>query len=487
MKGMKLHFREKKTIYLASGLISISLLFLFIGTSAFKKVVNHSKPNIIVLLIDDAGYADFGFMGSTDLQTPNIDILAASSVVFSDAHVSASVCSPSRAGILTGKYQQRFGYECNEGDGYSGMDTAQVLLPKLLQAEGYSTAAFGKWHLGFNQNQHPLSKGFDYYYGFLSGGRSYFYQPNKDDKHGAKNALLENNQPVSFNGYLTDVLGDKAVDFIKKNKSQPFFMYWAPNAVHTPMEASDKDLQKFANHPRQKLAAMTYALDRAVGKIIKELKQQNLFDNTLIFFLSDNGGAHNNQSSNLPLKGFKGNEYEAGHRIPFLVSLPKQFSHHKFNGLSTSLDIFPTAIDAAGIKYINRTGLDGVSLLPFLKGNLKKPPHQQLIWRKDAAAAIRYDQYKMIKIRGLKECLYDLNKDPGETKDIKQAEPAILAKLNRHLIQWEKDKMNPIWTEGKIWDTITLMIHDDLLKNQKVRVHEPKELEQYRKQTINHN
>ncbi len=469
-----------KVFYVATTIISISLLFIFIGSTAFKKVEKSTKPNIIVILIDDAGYADFGFMGSKDLLTPNVDLLAANSVVFSDAHVSASVCSPSRAGLLTGKYQQRFGYECNEGDGYTGMDSTQVLLPKLLQEQGYATAAFGKWHLGFNPNQHPLQKGFQYYYGFLSGGRSYFYQPDKDDSKGAKNALLENLQPVAFNGYLTDVLGNKAVEYIKKNKQQPFFMYWAPNAVHTPMDASEDDMKKFANHPRQKLAAMTYALDRAIGNIINELKQQNLFENTLIFFLSDNGGANNNQSINFPLKGFKGNKYEAGHRVPFLVSWPKQFIQRKYDGLSSSLDIFPTVLEAAGIQLNSSYGLDGVSLLPILKGEKRNSPHQQLVWRKDAEAAIRFNQYKMIRVKGLGERLYNLDKDPGETKDLREIEPLIFTQLKQQLINWEKDKMKPIWTEGSVWDTITLMIHDDLMNNRKVRVHDPKELEQFR-------
>ncbi len=473
-------YTNKKTFYVASSFLTISCLIIFVFSTAFNKVTITSKPNIIIILIDDAGYADFGFMGSKDLQTPNLDLLSASSVVFTDAHVTASVCSPSRAGLLTGKYQQRFGYECNEGDGYTGLDTAQVMLPKLLQAQGYATAAFGKWHLGFNPNQHPLQKGFQYYYGFLSGGRSYFYQPNKDDRQGAKTALIENHHQEMFSGYLTDVLGDKAVKYIRQNKHQPFFMYWAPNAVHTPMEASDADMKKFADHPRQKLAAMNYALDRAIGNIINELKDQGLFDNTLIFFLSDNGGAHNNLSSNYPLKGFKGNKYEAGHRIPFIVSWPKQLAQSKYHGLSSSLDIFPTALEAAGIKLSNAKGLDGVSLLPVLKGEKTQAPHQFLVWRKDAEAAIRFDQYKMVRVKGLGERLYDLNKDPGETNDIREVEPSLYAALQKQLIDWEKDKMKPIWTEGAVWDTITLMIHDDLMKNQKVRVHDPRELEQFR-------
>lgn len=481
MKYIQTIKQNKRSCYAAGSLFCLLLVALLIGNSGFKKDKQVSKPNIILILIDDAGYADFGFMGSKDLQTPNIDQLAATAVRFTDAHVTASVCSPSRAGLLTGKYQQRFGYECNEGDGYTGMDTKQTIIPKLLQQQGYATAAFGKWHLGFKPDQHPLQKGFQYYYGFLSGGRSYFYQPDKDDRKGAKNALIENQQQVKFEGYLTDVLADKAAAYIRENSKRPFFMYWAPNAVHTPMEASKEDMDRFAKHPRQKLAAMTFALDRAIGKITDELKKQGLYENTLIFFLSDNGGAHNNQSINLPLKGFKGNKYEAGHRVPFLVSWPKRFAGGTdFKGLTSSLDIFPTVLDAAGIQTTTSFGLDGVSLLPFLTTEKNKQPHEQLVWRKDAAAAIRFNQYKLIRVRGLGERLYDLNQDPSETNDLRNQQPQVFSSMKQKLLAWEKDKMKPIWTEGAVWDTITLMIHDDLMNNRKVRVRNPEELANFR-------
>ncbi len=476
--------RSKKTIRhkVYSGIVaSFLILTASIVLSAFQKKQDKDRPNIIVILVDDAGYADFGFMGSKDLLTPNIDKLAQQSILFTDAHVTASVCSPSRAGLLTGKYQQRFGYECNEGDGYTGMDTAQFIIPRILQQQGYATAAFGKWHLGFETTQHPLQKGFQYYYGFLSGSRSYFYQPGKDDRAGAKNAILENHQQVKFDGYLTDVLGDKAAEYIRKNKQHPFFMYWAPNAVHTPMEATQEDLQKFANHPRQKLAAMTFALDRAIGKIMDELKNQGLSDNTLIFFLSDNGGAHNNQSTNFPLKGFKGNEFEGGHRVPFLVSWPRFIQAKKtFSGITSSLDIFPTALSAAGVNNASSYHLDGTDLLPYIKNEKQNDPHQQLVWRKDKAAALRDGRYKLLQIQGAGARLYDLTNDPGETKDLQRTKPEVYARLKQEFVTWEKDKMKPIWTEGAMWDTITLMIHDDLMNNRKVRVASPEELKEFR-------
>lgn len=452
------------------------LLVAFVSTSFTTKRIP-TKPNIIVILIDDAGFADFGFMGSKDLATPNLDMLAAKAMLFTDAHVTASVCSPSRAGLLTGKYQQKFGYDCNEGEGYTGLNVDEKLMPLALKNKGYTTGAFGKWHIGYKQEQQPLQKGFDYYYGFLSGGRSYFYKADKDDKPNAKTAIWENNNQVNFDGYLTDVLSDKAVAFIEKNKQQPFYMYWAPNAVHTPMEATNDDLQRFKNHPRQKLAAMTFALDRAIGKIVDKLKADKLFDNTLIFFLSDNGGAANNQSSNLPLKGFKGNKFEGGHRIPLLVSWPKYIkAKSTFKGLTSALDIYPTALEAAGIKNYEALGLDGISLMPQLKGLSTANPHTQLVWRKDKIAAIRNNLHKLIFLNGKEEGLYNLKTDPAEKNNLITSQPKVVESLKLQFNDWQKDKVKPLWTEGKIWDTITFMIHEDLINNKSIRVTNPEEL-----------
>ena len=258
-------------------------------SSACKIAEKTEKPNIIVFLIDDAGYADFGFMGSKDLKTPNIDKLASDGVIFSDAHVSATVSGPSRAGILTGRYQQRFGFECNPGSENNGILLSEVTIANIMKEAKYTTAAFGKWHMGALPGYRPNERGFDYYWGFLSGGRSYF--PNKaDDKLNDPHAIYENLKQIKFDGYLTDRLAEKTAEFIHKNAKQPFFIYWAPNAVHTPMEATAEDLKRFEGHPRQTLAAMTWALDRSIGKIVDQLKKEKLYDNTLMFFLSDNGG-----------------------------------------------------------------------------------------------------------------------------------------------------------------------------------------------------
>lgn len=469
-----------KSSKLAGGIIALSAVAGYACNSAEKSKIN--KPNIIVLLVDDAGYADFGFMGSKDLKTPNIDKLAAKGVVFTDAHVSATVCGSSRAGIMTGRYQQRFGFECNPSADSCGVDLNEITIAAALKKEGYATAAFGKWHLGNKPGYRPNERGFDYYWGFLAGSRNYFFDDQKSDKKEDPHAITENFNQVSFNGYLTDRLGDKAIDFIGRNKENPFFIYWSPNAVHTPMEATPEDLALFGNHPHQTLAAMTWALDRAVGNIVAKLEKEGLLENTLIFFLSDNGGAANNQSTNFPLKGFKGNKFEGGHRVPFFVTWTSEIKGGRtFDGLSSSLDIFATALDVAKSNNSKNIPLDGVSLIPFLKGEKQGDPHLELFWRKDKMAAVRMGEYKLIRVEKLPSVMYKLSEDLGETVNQTFNDQEHFQKLDSALKNWEKKTIAPLWTEGNQWDTITWKIHQDLMQNRPVRAHDPGQLKKSRK------
>ena len=466
----------KKLIFVA-GFVVCMLMTVSCQLDDTKTI---KQPNVIVLLVDDAGYADFGFAGSKDLKTPNIDQLANNGMVFTDAHVSASVCGPSRAGIMTGRYQQRFGFECNPSSDLNGVDLGETTMGEAMQQAGYKTAAFGKWHLGYGSEYNPNARGFDYSWGFLSGGRRYFSN-EAQDKPGHTHSIRENGQFTTFEGYLTDRLGDKAVEFIDKYKKDPFFMYWAPNAVHTPMEATAEDMALFKGHPRQKLAAMTWALDRSVGKIVQKLKEEDLLKNTLIFFLSDNGGAHNNQSSNYPLKGFKGNKYEGGHRVPFFMHWPKEIGKGSYDGLTSSLDIFATSIAVTGRQVKTNKPLDGVNLIPYLKNEVSENPHKQLYWRKDKMAAMRSAQYKMIRVDRLGYRLYDLDNNLDEDIDLCVLKSAELDAMQSQMQSWEKGLIQPLWTEGAIWDTITWMIHEDYYLNHPVRVKDPGSLKAWRK------
>ena len=425
------------------------------------------NPNILVILIDDAGYNDFGFMGSKEMQTPNIDALSDEGIVFTDAHVAATVSSPSRACLITGRYGHRFGYECNLSNRNNGLPLTEETIADVFKANGYRTAAIGKWHLGSKDELHPNRRGFDLFYGMKAGGRDYFYDEKKSDRPGDERNLLLNDRQVKFDNYLTDAFSEKAVEFINES-SQPFMMYLSYNAVHTPMQATAEDLAKFEGHPRQKLAAMTYALDRGVGTVVRGLKESGKFDNTLIFFLSDNGGATTNQSSNYPLKGFKGNKFEGGQRVPFFVVWGDRFKRdQRFTGLTSSLDIFATVVDVLDIPEEGLHKLvDGVSLLPYLSGEKSGNPHEALFWRKMDTRAVRSGSYKLIITRGVDSVLYNMDQDVEEMHDLLSSEPEKAQELMEQLSEWEQTCCkDPLWIEEG-WAEITNGLHERLMKNE---------------------
>jgi arylsulfatase A-like enzyme len=448
--------------------LPVFLLFILVAFSCKlkpEKVEFQNKiverPNIIIILVDDAGYVDFGFMGSKDLQTPHIDALAQSGVKFTDAHVSATVCAPSRAGLITGKYQQRFGFEAN-GTGGIGLSDNVTTIADVFKNNGYNTYALGKWHLGEVESDHPNQRGFDEFYGFLAGSRSYFPLDNPSKEQ----MLQHNGGRVVFEGYMTDVLGNQSVTFVEASKDKPFFMYLAYNAVHTPMHAKEEDLERFKGHPRKELAAMTWCLDKNVGKLLDKLEALGKRDNTLIYFLSDNGGAHNNQSSTGPLKGWKGNKFEGGHRVPFVVSWPEEIiAGTSFEGLTSSLDIFTTSMEAAKIKKPESLQLDGVNLLPYLKNEKKGNPHETLFWRKLDESAARMGNYKRINLKNYGSIMYDLSKDLGETNDVSQQCPKTFDSIEVAYANWQSQLIHPLWAEEKPWMDVTYHIHKQLMEN----------------------
>lgn len=438
-----------------------------------------ATPNVVIILADDAGYADFGFMGSRDIKTPNLDKLAADGTIFTDAYVSASVCSPSRAGLLTGRYQQRFGHECNlEPDQPGAFDSAQVTIAEYLQTQGYHTSIFGKWHLGEESHQHPLRNGFDYFWGFLAGGRSYF-PDKKQDEEGSVHAILENHNPSGFEGYLTDAIGARAVEYLdRRSGEKPFFMYLSFNAPHTPMHAKEEVIAAFGeDHPRPVYAAMLWSMDEAVGQVISELKRKGLYENTLIFFLSDNGGAHNNQSSVAPFKGWKGNQFEGGTRVPFTVTWKNKLpSGKRFSGLSSSLDIYGTVASLIGSKPKTDLALDGTDLIPYILAQKRGDPHTELYWRKDEMASIRVNDYKYITLRDSLAVMYNLKEDPKEMNDVKKSEHARAKHMQSSLNEWSSELDSPIWLEPEQWNMVTRRIYKDLMTNNKPKVKDPGDL-----------
>lgn len=271
---------------------------------------------------------------------------------------------------------------------------------------------------------------------------------------------------TSFEGYYTDVLADQTVDFIEANRDSPFFAFLSFNAVHTPMEAREDDLARFAGHPRQTLAAMTWAMDRAVGNVLDSLRENGLTERTLIFFLSDNGGAITNDSDNGALKGWKGNKFEGGHRVPMIVQWEGHIEGGRtFDGLVSAVDILPTAVGVTGETVVFEKALDGVDLLPYLQGTSLGNPHEILFWRKEDEAAVRQDKWKLIHLDDFGYVLYDLGKDLGETEDVKERSPEKFEELKSLLMGWKSQLMEPLWHEPEPWLEVTWEIHEALMQN----------------------
>jgi arylsulfatase A-like enzyme len=432
-----------------------NLLFLLLSCYLAMTLQGSDKPNVIILLADDLGWADLGYQGSDDIRTPNIDQLAKNGIRFTDGHVSASVCSPSRAGLMTARYQQRFGHEANSPPPSDGMDLKQVTMADRLKKLGYRTGLIGKWHLGNRDEFYPTRRGFDYFYGLRSGSRSYFYNAKKDDKAGNAKAIEENGKVVKFEGYLTDVFGQKAIDFITAKDEKPFFLFHSFTAPHGPMHATEDDKKKFAsikNPKRRTYAAMIWAMDRAIGELVDSLKASRKFENTLIWFLSDNGGATGNASINLPLAGHKGIKFEGGTRVPFFAHWPKQFKKpEKFDPMIISLDIMPTSLAAAGASEESLMNLDGVNLLPFIQGEKTTPPHKNLYWHKLWFSAMRDGPWKLIYVQDYGYALYNLDKDLSESKNLIKPEKKRAEQMIAQLNEWKDGLEKPRWDEAEVW------------------------------------
>ncbi|MBJ7881539.1 sulfatase [Gelidibacter salicanalis] len=436
-------------------ILFILTTFLFLHNSYAQK-----QPNIVFLFADDAGYADFGFQGSTVMKTPNLDKLAKKGVKFTQAYVTDATCGPSRAGLITGKYQQRFGYGEINVPGYMsdnskflgddmGLPLDQVTMADYLKKLGYVNAMYGKWHLGDADRFHPLKRGFDEFYGFRGGARNYFAYENFKNVHHDNKMERDFGNFEEPDGYATDVFADKAISFIERNQDKPFFIYLAFNAVHTPMQATQEDLDRFPDltGKRKELAAMTWALDRASGKILDKLKELGLDENTIVVFSNDNGGpTDKNASINLPLSGTKSNHLEGGLRVPFLISWPKHLKGNTaYNYPVSTLDLLPTFYAAGGGDVSDLKDIDGVNLIPFLKVEIKGRPHETLYWKKEARGAIREGDYKLIRFPDRPAELYDLSKDIAEQNDLASKYPEQVRNMYKKLFEWELTLERPMW------------------------------------------
>ena len=412
------------------------------------------KPNVVVIISDDMGYADIGCQGCKDIPTPNIDSIARKGVRFTNGYVSCPVCSPTRAGLATGLYQQRFGHEYNTGPPPGGLreqvglPLTEVTIADVLKSAGYVTGAVGKWHLGMAPHFHPFKRGYDEFFGFLHGGHSYI-----DPGLGTFNPILRGTEPIDEKEYLTDAFSREAVAFVERHRKERFFLYLAYNAVHTPMQAPPRYKDSFEHITEQKrriYAGMLTAMDEGIGKLLAKLRELGLEKDTLLFFINDNGGpTPANGSRNTPLRATKGTMYEGGVRVPFIVQWPGRLKAGRtYDKPVISLDILPTSAAAAGAELPSGRKLDGVNLFPYLTGEKKQPPHEVLFWRSGQNHAARKGNWKLVKM-GNETGLYNLASDISESKDLKAEKPEILKEMQEAYEQWNSQMIEPVWTRQR--------------------------------------
>jgi arylsulfatase A-like enzyme len=414
------------------------------------------RPNIIVILADDLGFADVGFQGCKDFSTPYIDRMARAGLRFTNACVSHPFCSPTRAGLMTGRYQHRFGHENNPvydpHNDVAGLPTHEITIADVLSSAGYATGQIGKWHLGAAPQFHPLKRGFREQFGFIGGGHDYFKAETDDPS--AREYLIpieRDGKPVAETEYLTDAFSREACAFVRRHDKDPFFLYLAYNAPHTPLQAPPAYLERVSGIQdplRKPYAAMICAMDDGIGRLLATLEVLEIENDTLIFFLSDNGGPTPvTHADNRPLRGVKGEVYEGGIHVPFVMKWPGHIpAGETYGSPIISLDIFPTAAAVAGAHIPTDRPIDGVDLMPHITGKASSPPHDKLYWRTGggAAFAVRQGNWKMVKIGGRTE-LYDLEADISESKDAGAAKPEIVNRLEAARQSWNRQMIAPLF------------------------------------------
>lgn len=429
-------------------------------------------PNLVLILTDDQGYGDVGFNGCEDIPTPHIDRIAKEGVRFTNGYVTYPVCSPSRAGMITGRYQGRFGYRrnptLNPFDPKAGLPLEEDNMAEILRKVGYRSGIIGKWHLGTHPRFRPNARGFDEFYGFVAGGHRYFPKDliymdiESVDRKGGwyKTKLLRNETRIETDEYLTDELSNEAVDFIRRNRESAFFLYLSYNAPHTPMQASPKYIDRFVHIDdklRRTYAAMVSAVDDGVGRVLDTLDELDLAEDTLVFFLSDNGGASNNGSDNGRLREGKGTIYEGGMRVPFAFRWPGRVpAGVDYENPISSMDILGTMAALTEVEIAKERPLDGVNLMPYVTGAEKTAPHDLLFWSMfdKEHAAIRSGSDKLISMASDQggDQLYRLDQDIGEAEDRLKSEKERAEQLRERLQDWEAQLKPAAFDPLGTWD-----------------------------------
>jgi arylsulfatase A-like enzyme len=442
---------------------TLTSLFVAWSLSVAALAAPATKPNILLIVADDLGWGELGCQGNPQIPTPHIDSIAKNGVRFTNGYVSGPYCSPTRAGLMTGRYQQRFGHEFNPGPAEQavanfGLPLQEVTFPQRMKSAGYATGMFGKWHLGYRPEFHPLKRGFDEFFGFLGGAHSYL-----NAQADPANLILRGTTPVDNMEYATDVFAREAAGFIDRRRHEPWFLYLPFNAVHAPLEATEKYMKRFesiADSRRRTFAAMLSAMDDAVGVVLGKLAEHRLEENTLIFFISDNGGPTASiTSGNGPLRGFKSQTWEGGIRVAWMMQWKGRVPAGKVDPRPViQLDILPTALAAAGVEAKPEWKLDGVNLLPFVTGQNRGAPHDTLYWRFGPQMAIRKGDWKLVKgpgggagietaarasVAGAE--LYNLSQDIGEMKNLAAENPEKVRELAAAWTAWDAQLVDAKW------------------------------------------
>ena len=476
-----------RPLQLVAILIVLHISFSASTVLARDKNGDQLKPNVVLILADDLGIGDVSAYNANHIPTPHIDSLGTHGIRFTDAHVSAAVCMPSRAGLITGRQGTRHGSEFNAGP---GLNLNEQNIGELLKQSGYATAMIGKWHLGDKGGRDPLSRGFDEYFGAPSGSR-YVDPRNPDAVNGfginltddlksdqpTKITVTRGNEQVVENEHLTDAFAREGVNFIGRHKHDPFFLYVAFTAPHAPLQTTKEYYDRFpkiTDHKARIYAGMVSALDDAVGSILKKLEADGLDRNTLVIFLSDNGGPDyfRGGPSNAQFSGWKRYHLEGGHRIPFFIRWPAVITGGKVDSrLTSSLDLFPTIAAAARSTISSKQSLDGVTLIPYLNGERSDSPHQDLYWRAGANFAVRDGRWKLVVVNkanvessretprtdtggllpggpyqgvspfGQLEALYDLDSDVEEKNNLAKTHPEVVARLLKQYDAWNQSNV----------------------------------------------
>jgi len=472
-----------------------------VGPDRSMTNIDDRPPNIILILADDMGFNDLslynGGAGDGSLMTPNIDALGQEGVIFDNGYAANAVCAPSRASILTGRYSTRFGFEftpfpaigvtiakwiqeiddpelkalidtelASEMDDIAdkGMPSEQVTLAEVLKEAGYYTAHIGKWHLGQIEGSHPLDQGFMDSLMMMGG----LYLPEDDPKvvnskidHSIDKMVWATGRfAASFNksglyepkSYLTDYYTDNSIQVIENNQHRPFFLYLSHWAIHNPLQSLKEDYEKHIDHGNHNLgvySGMIEALDRSIGRIVKRLEDLNLSENTLIIFTSDNGGASYIElpDVNKPYRGWKLTHFEGGMHIPFMAKWPSKIKKGtRFKHPIHHIDIFHTAIAAAGADLPTDRKLDGVDLLPYVQGRNNEIPHKTLFWREGHHQTVLHNGWKLIKSGRInKKWLFNLNEDPLEKINLAKKEVEKINELENLLADHNDEQIEPLW------------------------------------------